>query len=172
MRFSTFLVTGVEVLLLGSQHAESNAWPLEHWRANKGRWRLFTMAIDEYVRKALRSKHYGGNVEGFVIALEIADFKRWPKSTFTSGDTAHSYKPKHRDLWCFARLDWPKVQYLTLGQQYDAYCSVVVSAARRVSMAKRKPKGFMADAFAADLAEVLANGKVSRFTKAAYDKAA
>src|SRR5262245_36807163 len=110
MRFRTFLVTGVEVLHQGGQNWESNAWPPEHWRKHKGRWRLFTVAIDEYVRTALKGKHYGGRVEGCVVALEVADFKQWPSSAFARANATPSFKHKHCDLWCFAKLDWQDIQ--------------------------------------------------------------
>jgi hypothetical protein len=73
MRYRTFLVTGVEVLHLGGQRWESNAWSAEHWKENKGRLRLFTMAIDEHVSAAFKGRSYGGPVDGIVVALEVAD---------------------------------------------------------------------------------------------------
>jgi hypothetical protein len=171
MRFRTFLVTGIEVLHLGGQNWESNAWPPEHWRKNKGRWRLFTMAIDEYLSAELRGLKFGPTVGGLVMALEVADFASWPTSTFAAADASPSYKPKHRDLWCFGKLNWPDIQSLTLKQQYEAYVNCVIRAIERVTSAKRKPRDFDVDGFRNKVAEALARGKPSHFTRAAYHAA-
>ncbi|MET3138479.1 hypothetical protein AAKU61_002849 [Undibacterium sp. GrIS 1.2] len=168
MRFHTFLVTGVEVLQLGGQHWESNAWPLEHWHQHKGRFRLFTIAIDEQVSKALESKNYGGSVEGIVVALEVAAFGQWPEMTFTKNDTPPSFKPKHRDLWCYAKLDWTTIQNLTLKQQFKAYTNAVLEAIDRMSDAKRKPKGFLVHECTSDLRGILGSMKASTLTRAAH----
>lgn len=168
MRFRTFLVTGVEVLQLGGQHWESNAWPPEHWREHKGRFRLFTIAIDEQVSKALESRTYGGAVEGIVVALEVAAFNQWPEMTFMKTNTPPTFKLKHRDLWCYAKLDWLKIQDLTLKQQFKAYADAVLEALDRMNIAKRKPKGFLVDECSRDLRGILSNLKASALTRAAH----
>jgi hypothetical protein len=168
MRFRTFLVTGVEVLHLGGQHWESNAWPPEHWREHKGRFRLFTIAIDEQVSSALRSRSYGGRVEGLVVALEVAAFDQWPEVAFTKKNTPPSFKPKSRDLWCYAKLDWLKIQNLTLKEQLKAYTEAVIQAIDRVSEAKRKPKGFLVDECSTELRQVLGCLKASTLTRSAH----
>jgi hypothetical protein len=170
VRFTTFLVTGVEVLQLGGQRWESNAWSPAHWRLNKGRFRLFTVAIDEQVTRALARRTYGGNVEGIVVAPEIADFKKWPKGMFTANDAVPSFKPKRRDLWCYAKLDWKKIQSMTLRQQYSAYCEAVLAALNRVQVAKRKPRGFLADRLVNDLRSIFAELKVSTLTRSAHKR--
>ena len=91
MRFRHFLVTGVEVLQVGGQRWESNAWPPEHWRENKGRFRLHTPAIDDQVSASLKGRSYGGPVEGVVVALEVADFSEWPANTFVKPEAAPSF---------------------------------------------------------------------------------
>jgi hypothetical protein len=168
MRFRTFLVTGVEVLQLGGQHWESNAWPAEHWRKHKGRFRLFTIAIDEQVSEALRLKNYGGPVEGIVVALEVAAFDQWPEMTFAKNDAPPSFKPKHSDLWCYAKLDWTAIQNLTLKQQFKAHTEAVLEAIDRTSDAKRKPKGFLVHECTSDLRDILRNMKASKLTRAAH----
>jgi hypothetical protein len=168
MRFRTFLVTGVEVLHLGLQHSQSNAWPPNHWREHKGRFRLFTIAIDEQVAEALKGKNYGGPVEGIVIVLEVADFDQWPAMAFTKIGTTPSFKPKHRDLWCYAKLDWTQIQNLTLKQQFEAYTRAVLEAIDRMSDAKRKPKGFFVQECISDLRGILCNLKASTLTRTAH----
>lgn len=165
MRFRTFLVTGVEVLELGGQHWQSNAWPPEHWREHKGRFRLFTIAIDEQLSSALKSKNYGGLVEGIVVALEVASFDQWPETTFTKINTPPSFKPKSRDLWCYAKLDWMSIQNLTLKQQFKAYTEAVIEALDRINIAKRKPKGFLAEDCSKDLRHILGTLKASTLTR-------
>jgi hypothetical protein len=169
MRFRTFLVTGAEVLQLGGQHWESSAWPPEHWREHKGRFRLFTVAIDEQVSRALKSKDYGGLVEGIVVALEVAAFDQWPEMTFTKKNTPPSFKPKNRDLWCYAKLDWTQIQNLTLKQQLKAYTDAVIEAIDRMSAAKRKPKGFLVEECTTDLRQILCNLRASTLTRSAYE---
>jgi hypothetical protein len=168
MRFRTFLVTGVEVLQLGGQHWESNAWPIEHWRENAGRFRLFTIAIDEHVSRALESRSYGGPVEGIVVALEVAAFNQWSESSFTKLNTAPSFKPKSRDLWCYAKLDWVQIQNLTLKQQFKAYVDAVLEALDWLRVTKRKPKGFRVEECSRDLRCVMSILKVSSLTRAAH----
>lgn len=170
MRFNTFLVAGVEVLQLGGQHGESNAWSPTHWRRNKGRFRLFTVAIDEQVTRALAGRTYGGAVEGIVVALEVADFKKWPSMVFTTKDASPTFKPKRRHLWCYAKLDWKKIQSMTLKQQYNAYCEAVLAALNRIHVAKQKPRGFEADNFVNDLRAILAELKVSTLTRSAHKR--
>lgn len=167
MRFRTFLVTGVEVLQLGGQRWESNMWPDEHWRENKGRFRLYTVAIDEQVSSAMSNKYYGGPVEGIVIALEVAAFDKWPETTFARHRKVPSFKPKYRDLWCFAKLDWNQIQSLTLKQQFAAYSNAVFESIDRIKESKRKPNGFLVQEFAADLRMTFESMKVSTLTRAA-----
>ena len=169
MRFRTFLVTGVEVLQLGGQHWESNAWPPEHWREHRGRFRLFTVAIDEQVSRAFETKNYGGPVEGIVVALEVASFDQWPEMAFTRKNTPPSFKPKNRDLWCYAKLDWVQIQDLTLKEQLKAYTEAVVEAIDRMITAKRKPKGFLVEECATDLRQILGNLKASTLTRSAHE---
>ncbi|EHR70801.1 hypothetical protein BurJ1DRAFT_1955 [Burkholderiales bacterium JOSHI_001] len=167
MRFRHFLVTGVEVLQLGGQRWESNAWPPEHWRANKGRFRLHTPAIDDQISACLKGRSYGGPIEGVVIALEVADFSEWPTNTFAKADAAPSFKPKYKDLWCFAKLDWSHVKDLSLRQQYAAYTEAVLHAVRKFDLSKKKPKGFQLEDFLSDLEAILRGLKPSKLTRAA-----
>ena len=166
MRYRTFLVTGMEVLQLGGQGWVSNGWPIEHWRAHSGRWRLFTSAIDEFVSRELNRATFGSTVDGLVVALEIADFAAWPTKAFARPDAPHSYKPKYRDWWCFAKLTWPEVMNLSLAQQYRAYVTVVLASIQRLEVAPRKPRGLDVPAMRGALAAVFARGKPSQFTRA------
>jgi hypothetical protein len=168
MRFRTFLVTGVEVLHLGGEKWESSTWPSKHWRENKGRWRLFTLAIDEYVSAQLQRLKFGPTVDGLVLALEVADFASWPATTFAAVDASPSYKRKYRDVWLYGKLNWIDMQHLTLKQQYEAFTDCVLCAIERSKAAKRKPRDFDINGFQAKIAEVLASGKPSQFTRAAY----
>lgn len=126
------------------------------------------MAIDEEVSSALKSKNYGGLVEGIVVALEVAAFDNWPEMAFTKKNTPPSFKPKSRDLWCYAKLDWLGIQNLTLKEQLKAYNEAVIEAIDRMSEAKRKPKGFLVDECSADLRHVLGSLKASTLTRSAH----
>jgi hypothetical protein len=167
MRFRHFLVTGVEVLQLGGQRWESNAWPPEHWRENKGRLRLHTPAIDDQVSASLNGKSYGGPVEGVVVALEVADFSEWPATAFAKPEATPSFKPRYKDLWCFAKLDWSHIKDMTLREQYAAYTEAVLDAVRQYHMSRRKPKGFQVEDFLSDLEAILKSLKPSTLTRAA-----
>lgn len=168
MRFRTFLVTGVEVLHLGGQHWESNSWPAEHWRQNKGRFRLFTEAIDEQISGLLQSRSYGGLVEGIVVALEVASFDQWPAMAFSKPEAPPSFKHKHRDLWCFAKLDWTRIQGLSLKLQFLAYVEAVLESLGRINMAERKPKGFDAERCALELRIALNSLRPSSLSRTGY----
>jgi hypothetical protein len=167
MRFRHFLVTGVEVLQVGGHRWESNAWPEEHWRENTGRFRLHTPAIDDELSEYLKSRSYGGPVEGIVIALEVADFSEWPTNTFAKREATPSFKPKYKDLWCFAKLDWSRVKDMTLREQYAAYTEAVLYAVRKFHLSKKKPKGFQVEDFLSDLEAALKSLKPSKLTRAA-----
>jgi hypothetical protein len=168
MRFRTFFVAGVEVLQLGGEKWESNTWPPEHWRTNSGRWRLATEAIDAHMATELHGLRFGPTVDGFVLALEVADLGRWPAGAFTASNAPPSYKRKHRDLWCFGQLDWLDIQFLTLEEQYEHYGRCLLGAIGRLNEASRMPRGFEIDAFRSRVADALARGGVSQFTRAAY----
>jgi hypothetical protein len=167
MRFRHFLVTGVEVLQVGGQHWESNAWPEEHWRENKGRFRLHTPAIDDQLSESLKGRSYGGAVEGIVVALGVADFSEWPVNTFAKPEATPSFKPKYKDLWCFAKLDWSRIKDMTLREQYTAYTEAVLYAVRKFHLSKKKPKGFQVEDFLSDLEATLKALKPSKLTRAA-----
>ena len=167
MRFYTFLKSGIEVLHLGMQHSTSAAWPIEHWRANPGRWRLFTPGIDRYMNEGLVEKTFGTSIDSFVLLLEVADFASWGAGPAFSGPEGRTtYSPKARELRSVGQLDWTQVQMLTAKQQLQAYSAALVSAIRRVSESKRKPKDFDAEAFAQEVASWLKSAKVSRLSRA------
>jgi hypothetical protein len=169
MHFRTFLKAGIEVLHLGMQHTESNAWPLEHWRANPGRWRLFTPGIDEYLNEDLADKSFGTSIDKFVLLLEVADIASWGVGlAFTGPEGYSSYKPKTRELWSVGQLNWPEVQMLTAKQQLQAYRVALVSAIHRASEAKRKPKDFNAEGLAHAVTARLQSVKVSQLSRAAF----
>jgi hypothetical protein len=170
MRFRTFLKTGVEVLHLGFQHADSNAWPLQHWRDNPGRWRLFTPGIDTYLTKAFASRSFGDSIDSFVLVLEVADFDSWgPGPGFSAPEGWTSYSPKSRELRSVGRLDWLEIQSLTAKQQLQKFGHAAVEAVERVARAKRRPKDFDVAGFALEIASLLRAAKISRLSRAAWD---
>lgn len=169
MHLRTFLKTGVEVLHLGMQHSSGNAWPIEHWRANPGRWRLFTPGIDNYLNACLAGETYGTSVEKFVLLLEVADFESWGVGLAFSGPEGWtSYKPKTRELWSVGQLAWPEIQMLSAKQQLHAYGAALCMAIRRTTEGKRKPKDFNAEAFADAVAIKLQSAKVSQLSRAVF----
>ena len=169
MHLRTFLKTGVEVLHLGMQHTESNAWPIDHWQANPGRFRLFTPGIDEYLNEDLTSKSFGTSIDKFVLLLEVADFESWGVGlAFTGPEGYSSYKPKTRELWSVGQLNWPEIQMLTAKQQLQAYGLALVSAIKRSAHSKRKPKDFNAEEFAHAVSTRLQSARVSQLSRAAY----
>ena len=169
MHFRTFQKTGVEVLSLGGQQWESNAWPPEHWKSNKGRWRLFTPAIDEYLNETLRSMHFGESVQSFVLLLEVADFKSWGEGVaFTGPEGFSRYKHKTNELWSVGRIDWTAVQDCTAREQLQAYERAFMFAVERAALAKRKPKDFDMQAFSAAVLERLRSAKVSQLSRSTY----
>jgi hypothetical protein len=143
MRFRTFLKSGIEALHLGMQHAESNAWPPEHWRANPERWRLFAPGIDRYLTEALSAKSFGPSIDAFLLVLEVADFGAWgPGPAFSRPEGWTSYSPKSRELRSVGKLDWRDIQSMTARQQLEAFGLAAAEAIERVSRAKRRPKEF------------------------------
>ena len=171
MQLHTFLKTGIEVLHLGTQHTEANAWPLEHWRANKGRWRLYTPAIDSHVNRELSSHSFGTGVEAFVLFLEIADFASWggPPAFHPPGGRV-SYKPRNQELLSVAQIDWLQVQNEPLTKQYRAYCAALNAAVQRAITYRRCPKYFEGERFAAAVALAISSGRASAFTRAAQSR--
>ena len=169
MHFRTFLKTGVEVLHLGGQHWESNAWPIEHWKAHTGRWRLFTPAIDDFVNQQIETKSFGTSVDSFVLLLELADFRAWGEGVaFTGPEGFTRYKHKTRELWSVGRIDWTEVQDLPAKLQLRAYGQALRSAVANVGRAKRTPKDFDFEAFGSAVAGMLGSAKVSQLSRAAY----
>ena len=172
MHFRTFLKTGVEVLHLGTQHSNGNAWPLEHWKANPGRWRLFTPGIDAYLNRALAGHSFGTSIEQFVLLLEIADFAAWGGGVAFSGPNGYvTYKPKTRELRSVGQIDWLDVQMLTPTQQLQAYRTAALSAIQRASQASRKPKDFAFMEFSQAVDGVLKEAKVSQVSRSAFEAA-
>lgn len=171
MRLFTFLKTGIEVLHLGLQHSAGNAWPIEYWRANKGRWRLYTPAIDGHLNNELASSTFGEGVEDFVLVLEVADLANWggPPAFHPLGGHV-SYKPKSKALWSVAQIDWLQIQHKTLSEQYRAYCTAMETAVNYAITYRRCPKSFQGEKFAVEVATALKRGKVSAFTRAAQHR--
>jgi hypothetical protein len=173
MHIRTFLKTGVEVLHLGMQHSNGNAWPIEHWHANRGRWRLFTPGIDKYLNECLAGETFGPSIEKFVLLLEVADFASWGAGVAFSGPEGWtSYKPKTREIWSVGQLEWPEIQMLTARQQLCAYEVALCKAIRRTAQGKRKPRHFNAEEFANAVANNLQSARVSQLSRAAFGASA
>jgi hypothetical protein len=169
MHFRTFLKTGVEVLHLGGQHWQSNSWPVEHWKQNSGRWRLFTPAIDDFLNEELAGMSFGTSIDRFVLLLEVADFEAWGVGVaFTGPDGFTRYKHKTKEVWSVGRMDWTEVQNLPASQQLRAFAGALQFAIANVSQAKRKPRDFDAKAFAEAVASKLRPAKVSQLSRAAH----
>ena len=169
MHFRTFLKTGVEVLHLGGQHWESPTWPIEHWKAHSGRWRLFTPAIDDFLNEDLGAMDFGASVEKFVLLLEVADFKAWGEGlAFTGPEGFTRYKHKTKEVWAVGRIDWNEVQELPARQQLQAFEQAVRFALETVAHAKRKPKNFNTEAFGEAVSNRLRSAKVSQLSRSAY----
>jgi hypothetical protein len=168
MLIHTFLRAGVEVLPLGMQHSNGNAWPLEHWKANPGRLRLFTPGIDKYLNEGLVTESFGASISKFGLFLEVADFESWGSGVAFSGpDGWTSYKPKTGEIWSVGQLNWPEIEMLTAKAQLHADAASLDSAIRRVASSKRKPKDFDVEAFATAVATRLKSAKVSKLSRAA-----
>ena len=172
MWFRTFLKTGIEVLHLGTQNSNGNAWPLEHWKANPGRWRLFTPGIDAYLNHELAGRSFGASIEKFVLLLEVADFAAWGIGVAFTGPNGYStYKPKTREIWSVGQLDWLDVQMLTPSQQLQGYRTATLSAIHRASLAQRKPKDFAFAEFSQAVDDALGAAKVSNVSRSAFEAA-
>lgn len=169
MHFRTFLKTGVEVLHLGMQQSSGNAWPPEYWKANPGRWRLFTPGIDAYMNQRLTERSFGTSVENFVLLLEIADFESWGVGVAFAGPCGYSsYKPKARELRSVGQLNWLDVQMLTPTKQLHAYRIAALSAIQQASEAARKPKHFAFSEFADAVNEALQEVKLTQVSRSAF----
>lgn len=169
MRFRTFLKTGVEVLHLGGQHWESNAWPDEHWKEHKGRWRLHTPAIDDFLNEALTDRSFGESIEQFVLLLEVADFQAWGIGVaFTGPEGFARYKPKTKEVWSVGRIDWTEAKDQPAAKQLEAYEQALQFAIAKVAHAKRKPRDFNTEAFAKVVHNRLSAAKVSHLSRAAH----
>ncbi len=169
MQFRTFLKTGVEVLHLGGQNWKSNAWPIEHWRSNAGRWRIFTPAIDDFMNEGLAHQAFGTSIKQFVLLLEVADFKAWGEGVaFTGSEGFTRYKHKTHEIWSVGRIDWIEVQDLSSRLQLRAYEQALLQAIDATTRAKRKPKDFDSKAFAEAVTTRLKAAKVSQLSRSAY----
>jgi hypothetical protein len=171
MQFRTFLKTGIEVLHLGGQHWQSNSWPMEHWKASTGRWRLFTPEIDHFLNRELTDKSFGASIDRFVFLLEVADFDAWGTgAAFTGPEGFTRYKPKTKEIWSVGRLDWLEIQELPASVQLKAFGEALQFAIAKVSTAKRKPREFDTDAFAEFVRRNLKSAKVSQLSRSAHAK--
>ena len=169
MHFRTFLKTGVEVLHLGGQNWESNAWPIEHWRTNAGRWRLFTPAIDEFMNEGLARHDFGTSIKQLVLLLEVADFRAWGEGlAFTGPEGFVRYKHKTQEIWSVGRIDWIEVQDLPARLQLREYERALLQAVEGTARAKRKPKDFDSTAFAEAVTARLKQAKVSQLSRYAH----
>jgi len=169
MQFRTFLKTGIEVLHVGGQYWQSNAWPTEHWREHKGRWRLFTPAIDDYLNDELANKSFGTSIDTFVLLLEVADFKAWDIGVaFTGPEGFTRYKHKTKEVWSVGQIDWLAVQNLPATKQFDAFANALQFSIAKVAQAKRKPRDFNTESFAQSVASSLRSAKVSQLSRSAH----
>ncbi|WP_141758779.1 hypothetical protein [Duganella sp. HH105] len=167
MKFTTLEMTGIEVLRLGCQYNDG-AWPIEHWRLHRERWRLYSVAIDEYITEKLAGKDYGSKVTGILLQLEIANFANWPLGPFRQGVKRVSFFRSNGQVYCTAQLSWPEIGKLILRKQFDAYVSAVLAAVDGLDGGKLIPKDFPAKQFRDDLAGALKMAKPSLLTKTSY----
>lgn len=170
MNYTTFDKSGIEVLRLGMQWSNGNAWPIEHWRTHPERWRLFSPAIDAYISERLAGKDYGGRVTGLLLALETADFRAWPLGPFRWGVAPVSFLRSSRQIRVTAQLMWPEIGALTLTKQFNAYADAVLASVGSMTSCKQIPKDFNARAFRDDLALAFQCAKPSRLTRASFLK--
>jgi hypothetical protein len=169
MHFRTFLKTGVEVLHLGGEHWQSNSWPIEHWKANSGRWRLFTPAIDDFLNEELDGSSFGNSIEKYVLLLEVADFAAWgPGNAFTGPEGFTRYKPKTKEVWSVGRMDWNHIQGLSARQQLHELGKALQFSIDKVAQAKRRPKDFNAEGFAIAVRGKLRTAKVSQLSRSTH----
>ena len=169
MHFQTFLKTGIEVLHLGGQNWESNAWPIEHWNSHKGRWRLFTPSIDDFINEDLANRSFGSSVDKFLLLLEVADFKAWGEGpAFTGSEGFTRYKHKSNEIRSVGRVDWTEVQDQTARQQLQVYELAFRFAIEKAEQAKRKPKDFDIAAFGDAVVQRLQIAKISLLSRSAY----
>jgi len=171
MQFGIFLKSGVEVLHLGYQNTEANPWPIEHWKNNPGRWRLYIPAIREYISSMLADKKFGSSVESFLLILEIADFAKWGgPPAFTNSDGRVSYSPQNKSISSVGKIDWVEVQHLSPRQQLEAFRHATLNAISRISVQKRKPRDFDVDLFKGEISRILLDSKVSQFSRNSFLK--
>jgi hypothetical protein len=170
MKYSTFEKSGVEVLRLGMQRSNSNAWPIEHWQMHTERWRLFSSAIDGYINERLAKKEYGGHVTGLLLVLEIADFRAWPIGPFHWGVRPVSFLRSSRQIRITVQLMWPEIGHLTLTNQFNAYAEAVLASVDELTSHKRIPKDFNVKTFRDDLALAFDCAKPSQLTKTGFHK--
>lgn len=170
MQCRTLLKAGVKVLHLGTQHSNCNAWPIEHWRTNPGRWRLFTPGIDAFLNQKLLGLSFGTSVENFLLLLEIADSEAWGLGVAFTGPAGYSsYRPKTRELRSVGQIDWLYVQMLTPTQHLHAYRKAAINAIQQASKAASKPKDFRFAEFAQAVDEILEGAKVSQVSRSAFE---
>lgn len=169
MHFRTFLKTGVEVLHLGGQRWQNNAWPIEHWKANPGRWRLYTPAIDDFLNQEIGGASFGSSIDTFVLLLEVADFEAWgPGAAFTGPEGFTRYKHKTKEVWSVGRIDWTEIQHLPASQQLKAFAQALQFSIEKVGQAKRKPKDFNTKEFAKAIGSRLRSAQVSQLSRASH----
>lgn len=172
MNYTTFEKSGIEVLRLGMQYSQGNAWPIGHWQMHTERWRLFCPAIDAYITERLDGNEYGGQVSGILLALETADFRAWPIGPFRWGVTPVSFLRSSRRIRITAQLMWPEIGAMTLTRQFKAYADAVLAAVDNMSGCRSIPKDFDAGAFRNDLALAFKCAKPSHLTRAGFRKRA
>lgn len=170
MRFFTLQKTGKEVLHLGEQRSSSTVWPLDYWKSNLGRWRLFTPGIDAYLNDALAGRSFGPSVDLFMLVLEVADFDAWGINGPFAGPKGNtSYSPIKRILQSVGRINWLDVQMLPPTEQLRAYRIAALTAIRQASQASRKPRDFAFSEFYDAIEEVLKRVKVSQVSRSAFE---
>jgi len=169
MKFLTIQTTGKEVLHLGAQRSSSNVWPPEYWKSQAGRWRLFTPGIDAYLNDALAGRSFGTSVECFGFDLVVIDFRSWGLNAMKSLAVHPSFSPMKRTVRSGAQIDWRDVQLLTPTEQLHAYRGAAMTAIRRASEAKRKPREFAFADFSAFIEEALQRAKISQVSRSAFN---
>jgi len=168
MYFRTFLKTGVEVLHLGDHHWQSDAWSIEHRKADSERWRLSAPAVTDFLNEELGRILFGSSID-LHSSARVFDFEALGAGVvFTGSEGFNRYEPKIKEILSVGRIEWTEVQVLRASQQIKAFELALQFSIGKVSLAKRKPNDFDPARFASVAGSELRSTKVSKLSRAAH----
>lgn len=152
MKFRVATTSGGEVIFEG--HSKTDL-PIYYGATQEtGLWRICIPKFEDFLVSELANLSFGSSIEEFVFGLEIAELEEWGH-WFKDTRDFMSFRPKTKQLISVGQIEWKDVKDLSIEEQLIKLNTALIVAVERIENAKRKPKDFDCQSFAATIKSIL-----------------